>query len=392
MTQASRSRVRHPGRLVAFVIAVAVLLAGAFIAGLFISSPTDDALEQVDSTVPVFAKVEERVVDDGFVLPATVVPPAQLDLLVGEASQPTPVTKLSTDGAAVVPPPQTISDRVVVSRAVLQAGEKLTYGSLIAEVSGRPLIAWPSIAPRYRDLAVGDAGADVRALQQVLSDLGQYRGAVDGKFGAETLKGLARLYRGVGYDVPSVREAAPGFAWREFLSVPTGDAQVVGVAATGTVLDTDTPVARVATTVPVLQASATAREISAMQTGAEVRVSVAGASAVPSTVLEAGEFTTDEKTGASGYPVTIAIPAGVTIGPDAIVQISPPAANKAGPAVPAVAIRQEGATAYVLVRSEDAPNGVHRVDVKALSQGSGWVSLDPASAPKVGTEVLLSDG
>jgi hypothetical protein len=79
-------RLRHPVRIVAFLIVLAVLLAGAFVAGRFVTSPTDEALRGASATVPVTATVDRRVVSPGYALPAALSGGTTFDVTVTEAS------------------------------------------------------------------------------------------------------------------------------------------------------------------------------------------------------------------------------------------------------------------------------------------------------------------
>lgn len=72
-------------------------------------------------------------------------------------------------------------------------------GDLIAEVSGRPVIALTGSFRRYRDLRPGDRGPDVLALQSALRRLGLYGGATDGRLGRSTAVAVRRLYARLGY-------------------------------------------------------------------------------------------------------------------------------------------------------------------------------------------------
>ena len=95
--------------------------------------------------------------------------------------------------------PQGASIEVVSDEGKYQ---KVTYRSFTGYVmteyvnipeiylSGKSLKSDASAKVNYETLAVGADGAKVRALQQALTELGFYSGAIDGKFGAGTLASL----------------------------------------------------------------------------------------------------------------------------------------------------------------------------------------------------------
>lgn len=392
--------VQNPVRIIAFGVVILVLLAAAFIAGGLIRSPQDEALTNIDADVAVLAQVEERVVDDGYKLPASLAPAQTVDVFVTEVSEQAPDSALPPSSDVSQPPstsptgpPQTRVERVVLSRASVQAGSALPYGTLIGEVSGRPVFAWPADVPVFRNLIVGDEGADVQAVQQTLVDLGQSDVVVDGIFGRESLSALRQLYSGVGYALPNVQSGVQGFAWREFVPIPTDTGAVDWVAPVGSVLSAEAPVLRLRVSNPTLYAQASAVEIDQLEPGAEVRVIVANGAPQKSTVIEVGGFATDEETGASGYPVTVAIPENMIVDGTSPIQIQAWSQALPGPAVPAVAVRQDNGSAYVLVpklTSSDDANAFDRVDIVAIGQADGWVGIEPLEELPVGTEVLVS--
>lgn len=101
----------------------------------------------------------------------------------------------------------------VVTNVFVRNGATVRSGAAVVEVSGRPVIALQGAFPLYRDLRQGDKGVDVRALQAGLQSAGVWVGA-DGVFGAGTERALRRLYRKVGYAVPteSVNVTVPATA------------------------------------------------------------------------------------------------------------------------------------------------------------------------------------
>jgi len=395
-------RVQNLGRIVAFAVVTALLVGAAFIVGGLVRSPQDQALANVDADVEVFAQVEDRVVSDSFMLPAVAVAGATVDVLIAEApreaSQVAPPAATTPGSPEVAPslspaePETSPSERAVVSRMAVADGATVTYGTLLGEVSGRPVFAWPSSVPLFRDIVVGDRGSDVTAVQQSLADMG-YSVTVDGVFGAATLDTLRLHYRKAGYELPFVAAGVRGLSWRELIGVPTGDGVVQSAAAVGALLGAEAPLLKLRTTPPALEAQATAVEIDQLAAGAEVNVSVAGATPVTSTVVSVGEFVTNEETGVSGYPVRIALPQDVPVDASTAVQIGPVTSSEASLALPTVAVRQEGSASFVLVPADDGEEDdspYERIDIVVVAQADGWVSIEPNDALPLGTDVLVS--
>lgn len=103
-------------------------------------------------------------------------------------------------------------------------GGEVTSGTVVAHVDERPLIALHTTVPLYRDLSVGDDGADVAALQTELIRLGHLDAeTVDGEFGSRTGRALQHLRVRAGV------EEGERFAERaEFIWLPSP--QLTGIA------------------------------------------------------------------------------------------------------------------------------------------------------------------
>lgn len=71
--------------------------------------------------------------------------------------------------------------RAVVTALPVRNGGSVSAGTVVAEVSGRPVIVLSGSFPAYRDLRVGDQGADVRQLQRALQST--YGVPVTGTYG-----------------------------------------------------------------------------------------------------------------------------------------------------------------------------------------------------------------
>ncbi|WP_447587172.1 peptidoglycan-binding domain-containing protein [Microbacterium lacticum] len=104
-----------------------------------------------------------------------------------------------------------------------QDGGVITSGTVLAHVDERPLIGLHTTVPLYRDLTVGNDGADVAALQAELVRLGFLdEGGADGEFGWRTGQALQKLREHAGLD-----EGEPSAERAEFIWLPSP--QVTGL-------------------------------------------------------------------------------------------------------------------------------------------------------------------
>ncbi|MCP1412586.1 ABC transporter permease [Paenarthrobacter sp. A20] len=131
--------------------------------------------------IPVYAMVENRIVDDRLtfsgVIKAGPAVPIQIDL---EAQEP------------------------IVVRQTLQAGETLKWGDLAGVVSGKPYFVLPDPLPLYRDLSRGDEGDDVLALQRALMQMG-YPSPENGHMDSATMEAASSFFASEGFTLSSGR-------------------------------------------------------------------------------------------------------------------------------------------------------------------------------------------
>ncbi|PFG19056.1 hypothetical protein [Serinibacter salmoneus] len=95
----------------------------------------------------------------------------------------------------------------VVTGAVPQVGDTVEPGSVLLEVTGRPVIALPGELPVYRSLRAGVSGPDVTQLQEALGSLDLDAGN-SGTYDAATAAAVAELFTRAGYPAPEADEAA----------------------------------------------------------------------------------------------------------------------------------------------------------------------------------------
>ena len=185
------ARPRNGGRPVALgMVVVVVCSALSWWLGTRVKSPAQAAAEAGPPPAsPITAPVEYRVLSDSLVLRGTVEAPR---------------------GAAVTVESAPEESRLVVTAVPLRPGSAAGEGSLLVEVSGRPVFLLEGSVPAYRDLRPGLRGKDVAQLQAALARLGFGPGEYDGRFGSGTAAAVGRLYRAKGYEPGTVPvEAAP---------------------------------------------------------------------------------------------------------------------------------------------------------------------------------------
>ncbi|QEU96231.1 hypothetical protein [Streptomyces kanamyceticus] len=91
----------------------------------------------------------------------------------------------------------------VVTALPLARGREVAEGKVVAEISGRPVIALAGRLPAYRDLTPGATGPDVAQLQRALVRIGLLEpGTPSRVFDTRTQRALAGLYRDRGYPAP----------------------------------------------------------------------------------------------------------------------------------------------------------------------------------------------
>ncbi|THV32020.1 peptidoglycan-binding domain-containing protein [Glycomyces paridis] len=107
------------------------------------------------------------------------------------------------DFAVPAPNPPEGIETALASKIPLKVGDEVKAGTVLLEVSGRPMIALKGDVPAYRDLVEGDTGPDVEQLQKALASL--YGTPTTGTFDSRTASDLEKLYDHAGYD-PAVLE------------------------------------------------------------------------------------------------------------------------------------------------------------------------------------------
>lgn len=152
---------------------------GGLCASLVVKSPQQVAADAGPPHASVItALVEQRVLTETVVLRGTVVP--------GKA------IKVSSSATG--------EGKSVITRSVVKQGQRISAGTVVAEISGRPIIALYGWIPAYRDIRPEAKGTDVRQLQTALRGLGYSVSDAHGFYGPSTQAAVKRLYDDRGYE------------------------------------------------------------------------------------------------------------------------------------------------------------------------------------------------
>ncbi len=293
---------------------------------------------------------------------------------------------------AVVTPPQTETvvpredgSLSIVTARPPKAGQTIRAGDVVAEVSGRPLLAFPTSVPLYRDLSVGDQGNDVRQLEEILAGRELLGERPDRRATDATRQAVDRLLTQAGY---AGRSADSVLLLADTVIVPDG-AKVTAAAAVGDRLDGEHPLVTVETQGPTITARADVLSAAFLEPGTSVTVTTSQGTAMQAQVTSKSAFheaTTDQP---AGYDVVIAPPEGLELTVGGVVMVTVAASGEPQPAVPLSALRQEGGTTYVLtVADAGQTTQPNRVDVVITSQADGFAILRDGSLTQ-GTLVVL---
>lgn len=374
-------------------------LIGVLVASWLYPAPDTAAIQNSSRTPVVTAQVQQRPVRTTASITAELQPPAlaavnpTVTIVSSAASVEGAAGGKDEDSAAALP--QAVLQ--VVSARIRSVGDRVSPGDLLAEVSGRPVYAFPLSAPLYRDLAVGSAGNDVRALQRMLSRAGFYRAAVDGRFRSTTLDALKRLFSRDGYRLAEVAPGVKGLALAETARVPGERLRVAAACPAGRQPTAHRPLLRVETRPAVMKARVDLLQADGFREGASVQVQIGGGAPTPSKVLAVSEFKPADSSTPPGYDISVALPKGIDVkeAESRPILITEAAEVPQAPSVPLAAIRRDpGGSAYVLVASDTAeqPLRPEQVEVTVIAEVAGYAVLADNAHLAVGTEVVVSGG
>ncbi|BCW34892.1 hypothetical protein StoSoilA2_09480 [Arthrobacter sp. StoSoilA2] len=367
-------RVPRFRRIIGFLVIVMAGMTGAFLAGGYIKSPQSAALDSINIPVQVTATVERRALASTLVVPGSMTPGTSVGI------------------AASVP---SGTERAVITSMLVAVGDTLKPGTIVATVSGRPLIVISTSVPLYRDLKDGDNGQDVSALQKWLQSMG-YLPSMTGVFDKYTQESVAALYRDVDQPAPKSDDKKTMVRWREFVQIPGDEGSVTSIAASGAVLTDNLLVATVQTAPDVVVGRASITQAEALKAGQAVALEASGYNA-QGVIQSIGVF--DQGNAEKGTLPGMDIIASVPEDPNKPKPGQPVSINVKEPvqetlAVPLTAIKQDDTGTYVMVPSSKKDTGegasVERIDVTVTGQRDGWAALAETSDLEPGTAVDVS--
>ncbi len=116
-----------------------------------------------------------------------------------------------------------LADRrlLVIEEVAVAPGDTIATGHHLVSMSGTPIVAVETEIPFYRNLVVGDRGADVQRLETALKEAGYHPGPVDEEFTVETLGAWQALLARLGstpasqFDLANVESISPDTAVSE---------------------------------------------------------------------------------------------------------------------------------------------------------------------------------
>lgn len=399
------SRSGTSGRIV--IVGLVALLLGCLLGALGVAwlhpAPDTSAIANATRAPLVTAPVELRAARQIASVQGKLSPPSTAAIAVTvsgsgvSTGQPSGTAQSAgtPDAGSALPQaalPQVV--RQVVSKQVRAVGDTLSPGSLIAEVSGRPVFAFPATAPLYRDLVEGLSGADVLALQNVLVERGFLKSRPDGQFGSPTQAALATLYKTAGYPMPTVSTGALGLPLSETAQLPQAGVRIIAACPVGSEPTKDVPLVTVETHAAAITARVDVLQAPSFKVGAQVHLQVGTANPIPTEVQSVGTFQASSEAGTpAGYDITVSVPSGVTIESGQPITVREVGEPSKAPTVPMTTIRRDdSAGTYVLVVDATATPAQRRVAVTVTTQCDGYAILASDDDLPVGALVVVSGG
>jgi peptidoglycan hydrolase-like protein with peptidoglycan-binding domain len=373
---ARASRLVHRQRIFLWITSGAAVLAiGGLIASTVVKSPAQLAASQGPPPASLLtAQVQDQVLAQQVVARGNVVAGGSIT-----------VTPTSEQGA----------DALVLTRAPLAAGSTIKAGQVIAEVSGRPLIALYGRLPAYRDLKPGDSGADISELQSSLESLGYADADASGYFGPGTKTAVKELYEHLGYN-PATTDTGYELPRSEFVFIPAFPATLASL--NGTLGSTVTaPLATIDTGALVVTATMDQTDGQLLREGMKVQIlSESLGQSEAGTLTTIGPYSNGSSPGPGtagstapepGYPITVT-PAGALntttwLGENVRLTFTTAASPTKVLAVPVAAITT-GADGGTTVTVLGPGNVERRVAVRVGMTANGMCQIIPVTTGSIG--------
>lgn len=177
-----------------------------FMLGSTIRSPQDVAASQQEPEPSLItATVTQTELVDGVDVHGTIQPEHIVELTGqgqdGAGSGQTSSGNQTHDSASSAGTSQeTISSSLVVTSLPVAVGDSVGNGTVVAEISGRPLFVFHGTIPAYRDIKPDDQGPDIAQLQRALVDMGLLKEKqITSVFDSATRNVVDTLYASHGY-------------------------------------------------------------------------------------------------------------------------------------------------------------------------------------------------
>jgi peptidoglycan hydrolase-like protein with peptidoglycan-binding domain len=148
-------------------------------------------------------------------------------------------------------------------------GQEVTVGATLYTVNLRPVVIAQGQTPAFRALSQDATGADVTQLQEALTSLNLYKGAVDGKFGPRTTTAVKAWQKALGIAQDGVVQ--PG----DIVFVPKLPTQVAldtEIVARGALLAGGESVVKALPATPDFSVPVTESQAALMPTGTRVEI------------------------------------------------------------------------------------------------------------------------
>jgi hypothetical protein len=388
----------RPVLLIVSLMLITVIGASGLWAGYLLRSSTEQQIQQAAAPVVATARVGYQT--------------EQLESVTGTVG--------SVASYQYVPPAAGFPGPVVVTQQGATVGKSLLPGALIVGIDDVPVFGLPLRVSLWRDLALGDIGTDVSALNTALSGLGLLRVRVTDVYSASTAAAVAKLFKGSGFVAPGAAPdssggstgsadaapataASPAPAPGDFLpmsnvaTVSSSSLIVTQAAGVGSVVSAGQPAVTAAGPVNTIASKVDILHQQKITVGTVVSLqAVAGGDLGQGTITAIGGFSAGDlsKTGAdqlNGYPITISFtpPAAsaTPVNSGDQIQIQFPKLSDRELAVPTVAVRQSIGSAKVMV---EQGKKFHLVAVTPLWQQGGWTGVAVGSALTNGETVVVS--
>ncbi|MFI2754765.1 peptidoglycan-binding protein [Cellulomonas sp. P22] len=375
-------------RVLAMVLLLAVVAAGAWVAATRLESP-DQVAARADPPDP-----------------SPVVAALTRGYLHGPVSL--AMTAAHEQVVAVMSPSALTG---VVTANTRLAGDTLASGSVLLRVNGRPVFVLSGGFALFRDIQPGDSGDDVAAVQEGLVAAGYSIGRDrSGTYGAGTQAAVRKMYRAAGYTAPPAAapptdaaaaadpaapdpvpaasptaSAGPVVLRGEVVMLGGLPATIQSVAPVGAELGADTTLVTLGSGSVVLSASVPTASLGALALGASGEFSDDAGTTGAATVTAMSRAAGGESTTVVATPSV-----GVTIGKPYLLSIANPAAEPAPSLLaPVTGVVTRGGRTYVYPREGEVFRQVEVSVAGSVGGVAAIAAVDPAVLLDVDVEIRV---